>query len=175
MSIWQKVWVAGVANLCEGEAVWSHMKWTCYLLACGIFLAPLSDQAAETARTRMYCMSLRFQRSEDQSGFFYLDLTTLSSGVNGELAFGDFFNAGYSHSTFIILTDTLFGDPYEGAMALDIPPFSDANGNTYPDFLKSRSLSTPPALASIPPTSHRSSSRRSRAAPRSTTWSTIRR
>ena len=65
-----------------------------------------------------------------------MDLTTLSSGANGELAFGDFFAAGYSHSTFLILTDQLFGDQYNGAMALDVPTGGDANGNTYPDFFE---------------------------------------
>src|SRR5439155_22768640 len=111
------------------------MKWACYLIAGGILLAPASDRAAETAQVRVDCLSPRFERSEDQSGSFALDLTTLSSGVNGELAFGDFFNVGYSHSTYVILTDTLFGDQYEGAMALGVP-VDDANGDSYPDFFE---------------------------------------
>ena len=65
-----------------------------------------------------------------------MDLTFLSVGVNGELAFGDYFNAGYTHSTYLVLTDQLFGDVYEGAMALDVPTGGDANGNTYPDFFE---------------------------------------
>jgi len=106
------------------------------LLWLTIFLCPLIGQAAQTAQARMYCFSPRFQRSDDQTAFFRLDLTTLSVGVNGELAFGDFFGSGYTHSTFLIVTDQLFGDEYDGAMALDVPGGGDANGNGYPDFFE---------------------------------------
>src|SRR2546425_10404044 len=112
------------------------MKWACSLIAGGILLAPASDWAAETARARMFCLSPRFQRAEDQSGSFTLDLTTLSSGVNGELAFGDFFGPFYSHSAFVILTDQFFGDQYAGFMELDVPSGGDANGNGYFDFFE---------------------------------------
>ena len=114
----------------------NHVKLAALLVISAIVLGPLITVADQTAQARMYCFSPRFQRSEDQSGFFTLELTTLSSGVNGELAFGDFFGTGYSHSTFLILTDQLFGDQYNGAMALDVPGGGDANGNHYPDFFE---------------------------------------
>src|SRR5437867_9400926 len=112
------------------------MKSLRYLLGLAILLAPVIGLAAETAQARMYCFSPRFQRSQDQSTFYTLDLTTLSFGVNGELALGDFFSTGDSHSTFLILTDQLFGDQYNGAMALNVPSGGDANGNSYPDFFE---------------------------------------
>jgi hypothetical protein len=100
-----------------------------------IFLGPVIGQAAGIAQARMYCFSPRFQQSDDEIGFFTLNLTTLSFGINGELAFG-VFGTGDSHSTFLILTDQLFGDEYEGAMALDVPAGGDANGNGYADFFE---------------------------------------
>jgi len=112
------------------------MKWTCYLLACGIFLAPSSARAAETARARMYCMSPRFQSSKDQSSLFTLDLSTLSAvgQDNGELA-PYFFDFSYTHGCYLDLTDDV-NDRFDGWMDLNVPPFSDANGNTYPDFFE---------------------------------------
>jgi hypothetical protein len=101
-----------------------------------IFLSPVISQAAGIAQARMYCFSPRFQQSDDQIGFFTLALTTLSFGINGELAFGDFFGTGASHSTFLTLTDEVFGDEYAGAMALDVPDGGDANENGYPDFFE---------------------------------------
>src|SRR6266702_912832 len=112
------------------------MKAAPYLLIAGLSLLPIVGHGEETAQARMYCLSLRFQRSMDQNGLYTLDLTTLTSGVNGELAFGDFFGNGYSHSSFPILTDEVFGDGYNGGMDLDIPPGNDVNGNSYPDFFQ---------------------------------------
>jgi len=112
------------------------MKATPYLLLAALSLLPIAGRGAETAQARMYCLSLRFQRSMEQNGLYTLDLTTLTSGVNGELAFGDFFGNGYSHSSFPILTDEVFGDQYDGGMDLDIPPGNDVNRNTYPDFFE---------------------------------------
>jgi len=112
------------------------MKWTCYLLASGIFLAPASNWAAETARARMYCFSLRFQPSSDESSTFTLNLSTLQAvgQDNGELA-PYFFDTNYSHGAYLDLTDFV-NDQYDGAMDLNVPGFSDANGNSYPDFFE---------------------------------------
>jgi hypothetical protein len=110
------------------------MKWASSLFYAAILIAPVRDLVAETAQARMYCFSPRFQRSSDQTTFFTLDLTTLAVGVNGELAFGDFFGTGSTHSSFLVLTDQLFSEVYDGAMALNVPTGGDANGNSYPDF-----------------------------------------
>src|SRR5437868_8354452 len=89
----------------------------CLMLGSMVFAVGLL-RAAETANARMYCFSPRFQQSEDQSSTFKIDMTTLSVGVNGELAPG-FLNSGYSHSTYLIWTDQLFGDEYQGVMGLN--------------------------------------------------------
>jgi hypothetical protein len=60
-------------------------------------------------------------------------LTTLSSGDNGELAL-DFFNSGYTHSTYIDLYSELYDETDPGAMAMNVPSGGDANGNGFPDF-----------------------------------------
>src|SRR5438132_6592387 len=125
-----------VASITSSRAKIHFVNLARSLVISAIVLGPVVAIAEQTAQARMYCFSPRFQRAEDQSSFFTLELTTLSWGVNGELAFGDFFGTGYSHSTFLILTDQLFGDQYEGAMALDVPTGGDANENTYPDFFE---------------------------------------
>ncbi len=110
------------------------MSFTRYLFSLALLFLPLAGRGAETAQARMYCLSPRFQHSTDQSGEFTLDLTTLSFGVNGELAFGDFFGGNYSHSTYLIVTDIIFGDQGSGYMELNVPDGGDANDNGYFDF-----------------------------------------
>jgi hypothetical protein len=60
-----------------------------------------------------------------------LDLTTLTSGINGELAplFGAYDQWAWFDLDFI-------GDVLTGTLNLDLPPFSDANGNGFPDFFE---------------------------------------
>src|SRR6266567_485321 len=111
------------------------MKATPYLLMAALSLLPMVGHGEETAQARMYCFSPRFQRAEDDNAFYYLNLSTLSRGDNGELA-PYFFDFTYDHGAYFDLTDELFGDVYSGAMDLDVPPFSDVNGNSYPDFFE---------------------------------------
>lgn len=102
-----------------------------------LFLA-LSSQAAQTANVRMHCWSLRFQRATavDGIGFEWrLGLTTLSVGLNGELAL-DFFGSGYTHSSYVDLYYEWDADTYAGGMVVDVPSGGDANGNGFPDFFE---------------------------------------
>lgn len=97
-----------------------------------------TSHAAQTADARMHCWSLRFQRATavDWIGFQWRqEMTTLDSGVNGELAL-DFFGSGYTHSTYIELYYEWDNVTFQGAMALDAPDAGDANGNGFPDFFE---------------------------------------
>ncbi|HEX7618624.1 MAG TPA: hypothetical protein VF480_07890, partial [Verrucomicrobiae bacterium] len=112
------------------------MKRLFILTAAGLVLLSTASYGAETARARLYCLSPRFQAAtaDDSYGFRWrLDLTTLSSGDNGELAL-DFFNSGYTHSTYIDLYSELYDETDPGAMAMNVPSGGDANGNGFPDF-----------------------------------------
>jgi hypothetical protein len=111
------------------------MKRFCYLLATMMAFVPLTGRTAETANGRIYCYSLRFQRGIDPNGNYYLDLTSVNGTVNGELAL-DFFNSGYTHSSYLSLIDELLGDTLSGEMAVDVPDGGDANGNGFPDFFE---------------------------------------
>jgi hypothetical protein len=55
-------------------------------------------------------------------------MTTLATGVNGELA-PDFSNSGYSNSTRVEMTWAQNGQVFPGVMFLDVPSTGDANGN----------------------------------------------
>lgn len=118
------------------------MKKLLVLMAAGLVAIPLHTQGAQTAQARIWCFSPRFQGATtvDDIGFLVsLDLTTLPSGVNGELAL-DFFNSGYTHSTYLEFDSEFFGTG-QGAMAVDVPN-SDANGNGFQDFFEvSRAVS----------------------------------
>ena len=112
------------------------MKRLFILTAAGLVLLSTASYGAETASARLYCLSPRFQTAtaDDSYGFRWrLDLTTLSSGVNGELAL-DFFNSGYTHSTYIELYSELYDETDPGALAMNVPDGGDANGNCFPDF-----------------------------------------
>src|SRR2546426_103900 len=120
----------------QGRGGGGFLKRGWCLIASGIFLAPASDWGAETAQARVYCFSLLFHPSSDVSDTFTLNLSTLLTvgQDNGELA-PYFFDFTYSHGSYIDLTDFV-NDQFDGAMDLNVPPFSDANGNTYPDFFE---------------------------------------
>ena len=112
------------------------MKPLFMLFAVGTVLFSTASYGAETARARLYCLSPQFQEAtaDDSYGFHWrLDLTTLSSGDNGELAL-DFFNSGYTHSTYIDLYSELYDETDPGVMVMDVPDEGDANGNGFPDF-----------------------------------------
>jgi hypothetical protein len=112
------------------------MKRFFIVAAAGLVLLTAASHGAETAQARLYCLSPRFQAAstDDSYGFRWrLDMTTLPSGVNGELAL-DFFNSGFTHSTYIDLYSELYDEADPGAMAVNVPSGGDANGNGFPDF-----------------------------------------
>ena len=107
-----------------------------YGLLIGIIsFLPNAGHAANTANATIFCYSLQFQRGSEPNGYYYLDLSSSSFSVNGELAL-DFFNSGYTHSAYLSLEDTLFGDTLSGQMALNVPTGGDANKDGYPDFFQ---------------------------------------
>lgn len=111
------------------------MKWIGYLIAGVGFLSPPVIQATETARATGFCYSMQFQQGIDPNGNYYLNLTSLSGGLNGELA-PDFFASSYTHSTYLSLVDEVLGSTLSGKMVLDVPDGGDANGDGFPDFFQ---------------------------------------
>src|SRR6266481_1817243 len=103
------------------------MKKPGIFLAAGLIILPLSGYGAQTAQARMYCKSLRFQRGAavDSVGFRWtMELSTLSAGINGELA-PNFFSSGYSNSAYVELYSELLAPPSQGGMVLDTPDTGD--------------------------------------------------
>jgi len=110
------------------------MKFFACLLLIASTVRPLLTRAAETANARIWCFSLRFQQGTDSSGVDTLDFTTISSGVNGELA--PYRGLMYV-STFLLDDSTFSGLMLNGTMYLNLPPVADANDNGYNDFFES--------------------------------------
>src|SRR5258708_4062756 len=107
-----------------------------YALLFGVLaLMPSPGRAATNASAVLSCYSLQFQRGSEPNAFYYLDLGSSMGGVNGELAL-DFFNSGYTHSTYLSLQDNFFGDPRSGQMGLNVPGGGDANKDGFPDFFQ---------------------------------------
>lgn len=102
-----------------------------------VSLITMPLHAVQSAHARLYSASIRFHRGTDTFDFFMVDLSTLSSGNNGELFPGFFNNTGFSHSSYLIITDTTLEEEMSGGIALDIPPNEDANFNGFPDFFES--------------------------------------
>jgi hypothetical protein len=111
------------------------MRLICYLLAGVVFLSPLTNRGTEKAQATIFCYSLQFQQGIDPDANYYLDLTSISGSLNGELA-PDFFASGYTHSTHLRLVDELLGTTLAGKMALDVPTGGDANGDGFPDLFQ---------------------------------------
>ncbi len=113
-------------------------RLTCLILAA-LPLIPCLSRGAETAQARIWCDSLRFQRGYDQHGLYTLDLTTLSTGINGELTW-NFMSGNYLYSTYLELTDFSFGgETFQGTLEVDYPDYPnvpDANGNGFNDFFE---------------------------------------
>jgi hypothetical protein len=112
------------------------MKRIVTFLTAGWFLCPMPNRAAETAQARMYCLSLQFQEAtaiSSYDGFAWnLDLTTLSSGLNGELA-PYFLTTNYTHSAYVQLYSELYDMTDPGAIGLDVPD-AGTNSEGFPDF-----------------------------------------
>lgn len=111
------------------------MKLLIPLLAGILSIGSSAAQGTGTAQATAYCYSLRFQRGIDPEGNYYLDLSSFEGGPNGELAL-DFFSSGYTHSSYLSLTDELLGEALSGRMALDVPSGGDQNRDGFPDFFQ---------------------------------------
>src|ERR1051326_554793 len=92
------------------------------LFACLIMVAscfqPLLMHAAEVANARIWCLSIRFQQGMDSFGDT-LDLSTISSTANGELApyNGLTYASGFSLD--------VSGLPIAGTLYLNLPAVAD--------------------------------------------------
>jgi len=107
------------------------------LLAVSFAFLPVIGQAAQIAQSKMYCLSLRVAGANDQNGLNSLQFTTLNFGINNELA-PDFvfLNSGYTNSAFVVLTDLIFDEKFNGGIGVDLPAGTDADGNGLPDFFE---------------------------------------
>ena len=118
------------------------MKTLPLILIAILSLTPLSLRSAQTASARVYCNSVRvYTGGGGPYGWDELDLTTLSYGINGELA--PFANpTTYTHWSWFELYDGLWEVTYGGLLNMNLPAFQDANTNGYDDFFEvSRSVS----------------------------------
>ena len=98
-------------------------------------IACTAGAAAQTAQTRFYCLSLRFQQGTDQSGLFTLDLSTVDSPglANGELA------PTYdqpTHFSGFRLYDGAWETTVEGWIEVNVPLSKDDNQNGFADFFE---------------------------------------
>ena len=107
------------------------MKFFAHMaVAAFVFFCISTVRAAETAHARIWCLSLRFQQGQDSFGDT-LDLSTISSTSNGELA-------PYNGLTYISgFTLDISGLPINGTMQINLPPAVDQNGNGFNDFFES--------------------------------------
>jgi hypothetical protein len=112
------------------------MKRFSLFLAATVALLPSLGLAAQNAQANMYCLSLRMQKATDRNGSYSMQFTTLAFGANGELAPEFFINNPYTNSSFLIFTDELSNDDYDGAIALDLPAGTDDDNNGLPDFFE---------------------------------------
>ena len=101
------------------------------VLIASICFLPKASVAAPIAQARMWCWSMRFQEGAGPFDLYSLELTTLNSGINGELAplFGT-----YSHWALFDFNDLIFDDTIPGILNVDTPEFTDANGDGFDDF-----------------------------------------
>lgn len=109
----------------------SVMKRFFILTAAGLVLLSTASYGAETAQARLYCLSLQCQAAratgEYDGANWTLNLTTLSSGNNGELA-PYFLTTSYTHSAYVGLYDDLTELSDSGKMAFDVPGNVGADG-----------------------------------------------
>jgi len=108
------------------------MKFFARLFVIASTLHPLLLPAAETANARIWCFSLRFQQGTDSFGDT-LDFTTISSGVNGELA--PYRGVTYI-STFLLDDFNYSGLTVNGTIYVNLPAITDANDNGFNDFFE---------------------------------------
>lgn len=110
------------------------MKRCFILLTTGWLLLSTSGQSAETARARLYCMSLQFQQGTTYGGT--LNLSTISgTSYNGELMptfSGD--TSGNPWGSGLVLVWSGMGG--SGSIYVNLPPSLDANNNGFNDFFE---------------------------------------
>ncbi len=111
------------------------------LLVSGITVVlcfSFNSLAAQTAQARLFCLSVRFQQGVYHGllGDITLDLSTIGSAANGELA--PSFGAPDHYSSYL-LYDTFSQQAIAGGrIDLNTPAFVDANGNGFDDFFEVR-------------------------------------
>ncbi len=108
------------------------MKTLFLSFTAGWIFISTAAHGAETAQARLYCESPQFQQataSDPNDGGFQttVNLTTLSSGINGELAPG-FLNAPYTHSAYVQVYSEIYDDTFSGDMGLDVPSAAGDDG-----------------------------------------------
>ncbi len=116
----------------------SFMKPLLLFFAAGWIFISSSAQGVETAHARLFCVSPQFQpavASGSAGVQWRISLTTLSSGINGELA-PSFLTTNYTHSAYVEIHEDLFDETDQGVIGLDVPLGGDANGNGFPDFFE---------------------------------------
>src|SRR5208282_1276298 len=103
------------------------MKRLFILAAAGLVLLSAASHGAETARARLFCLSLRF--AEGTAYGATLDLSSISGTPNGELPiYAD--NNGYNFgSDHFYLNDNVYGTIPGTIRYLYLPAFTDANSN----------------------------------------------
>lgn len=106
-----------------------------YFAAVMVGLVLLADisQGAEIANTRIYCLSLRFDRGVGPFNLYSLDFTGINNGINGELY--PVFGQPRTHYTTLILTDES-DEEIPGSMFLDVPD-TDVDGDGFADIFDS--------------------------------------
>jgi hypothetical protein len=110
------------------------MKLFFIFLAVGCFLVSTVSQGAETARARLYCMSLRFQQGTTSGGT--LNLSSVGGPpYNGELlpTFGD--SSGNPWGSYFFLYYGGYGT-IPGTIYVNLPSPVDANNNGFDDFFE---------------------------------------
>src|SRR5262249_28475378 len=101
--------------------------FTKFSLITALILCPAVGRSAETAKARMWCLSLRFQEGTAGLGET-LDLSTINSSYNGELA------PTFSGRTYASGMTLETGFAVTGVINVDLPPFVDSNGDGFDDF-----------------------------------------
>jgi hypothetical protein len=109
------------------------MKRQISMLLIALCAWPLATMATQTAQVRLYCGSLQFERAELVTGES-LDITTTLPVLNKELEPN--FGSAYAHSSILRLNNYGFNPTLTGALALNVPPYTDDNTNKYPDFFE---------------------------------------
>jgi hypothetical protein len=122
----------------SSQRLGAAMKKLFILAAVVWLLGSTTGYSVEMAHARLFCYSLQFQQATtyDSYGFrWQLNLTTLSSGDNGELA-PYFLTTSYTHSSYVEIYSELYDETDQGAIGLNVPDGGDANGDGFSDFFE---------------------------------------